>query len=160
MRSAMVNQSSLATLARKLDLGNYMIVGKGEKENGGIERASTLSDLFEALLGAMYMDSDLDTVRAFVLRLVKEEFPEPEKLLIDLNPKGILQEYSQKEWNEPPEYTILSVSGPDHAPSFNVEVKVGEHSARGSASNRKQAEIEAAKNAIMIISENDSDFFE
>ena len=159
MRSAMVNQQSLATLSRNVELGIFMITGKGEKESGGCDRDSTLSDLFEALIGAFYLDADLDTVKKFVLELVKKEFSEPHKLLLDLNPKGILQEYSQKKWNEPPIYEILSVSGPDHAPVFNVEVIVDQIKASGTASSRKQAEIEAAKNAIVIISENDPDCF-
>jgi ribonuclease-3 len=159
MRSAMVNQSSLAKLARNIDLGSFMITGKGEKESGGCDRDSTLSDLFEALIGAFYLDTDLDTVKTFILKLVKEEFPVPEKLLLDLNPKGILQEYSQKKWNEPPVYEILSVNGPDHAPVFTVEVIVDQLRASGTASSRKQAEIEAAKNAIMMISQTDTELF-
>ena len=159
MRSAMVNQNSLATLARNIELGTFMITGKGEKENGGSERASTLSDLFEALIGAFYLDTDLETVKEFILKLVENEFPDPQKLLLDLNPKGILQEYSQKKWNEPPIYNILSVSGPDHAPVFTVEVTVDQTSTTGIASSRKQAEIEAAKNAILILSKTDPDCF-
>jgi ribonuclease-3 len=159
MRSAMVNQQSLATLSRNIELGTFMITGKGEKESGGCDRDSTLSDLFEALLGAFYLDADWDTVKKFVLELVKKEFPDPDKLLLDLNPKGILQEYSQKKWNEPPIYEILSVCGPDHAPVFTVEVTVDQVKTSGTASSRKQAEIEAAKNAIVIISASDPDCF-
>ena len=159
MRSAMVNQNSLATLSRNIELGAFMITGKGEKENGGCERDSTLSDLFEALIGAFYLDADLDMVKEFVLELVKKEFPDPQKLLLDLNPKGILQEYSQKKWNEPPIYNILSVNGPDHAPVFTVEVTIDQTSTTGIASSRKQAEIEAAKNAILILSKTDPDCF-
>ena len=159
MRSAMVNQHSLATLSRNIELGTFMITGKGEKENGGCDRDSTLSDLFEALIGAFFLDTDLETVKEFVLELVKKEFPDPHKLLLDLNPKGILQEYSQKKWNEPPIYEILSVNGPDHAPTFTVEVIIDQIRASGTASSRKQAEIEAAKSAIAIISEKDPDCF-
>ena len=159
MRSAMVNQESLAKLAQNIELGEFMITGKGEKENGGCERASTLSDLFEALIGAFYLDAGLETVKEFVLELVKNEFPEPQKMLSELNPKGILQEYSQKKWSEPPTYKILSVSGPDHAPVFTVEIIVDQISTTGMASSRKQAEIEAAKNAIAMIAKADPDFF-
>jgi len=159
MRSAMVNQHSLARLSRAIELGTFMITGKGEKESGGCERDSTLSDLFEALIGAFYCDANLDVVKEFVLELVKNEFPNPQKLLLDLNPKGILQEYSQKKWNEPPIYEILSVSGPDHAPVFSVEVIIDQVRASGTASSRKHAEIEAAKNAIEIISKSDPDCF-
>ena len=159
MRSAMVNQHSLATLSRNIELGAFMITGKGEKENGGCDRDSTLSDLFEALIGAFFLDADLETAKEFVLELVRKEFPNPHKLLLDLNPKGLLQEYSQKKWNEPPIYEILSVNGPDHAPTFTVEVIIDQIRASGTASSRKQAEIEAAKSAIAIISEKDPDSF-
>ena len=159
MRSAMVNQYSLAALARTIDLGIFMITGKGEKESGGCDRDSTLSDLFEALIGAFYIDANLEIVKEFVLELVKKEYPDPKALLLDLNPKGILQEYSQKKWNEPPIYEILSVSGPDHAPVFTVEVIIDQIRALATASSRKQAEIEAAKNAITVISKKDPDSF-
>jgi ribonuclease-3 len=159
MRSAMVNQKSLAKLARSIELGSFMLTGKGEKENGGCERDSTLSDLFEALVGAFYLDADLDTVKEFVMELVSKEFPDPQKLLMDLNPKGMLQEYSQKKWNQAPLYEILSVTGPDHDPVFTVEVSIDQIKAQGAASNRKHAEIKAAKNAIEIIAQTDPDIF-
>ncbi|MDD5697901.1 MAG: ribonuclease III [Victivallaceae bacterium] len=158
MRSAMVNQHSLARLAGSINLGNFMITGKGEKENGGCERTSTLSDLFEALLGAFYLDAGLETAKKFVVELVEHEFPDPRKLILHLNPKGILQEYVQKKWNEAPFYEVLSVTGPHHAPVFTVQVTAAQTKASGIASNRKRAEVEAARNLIQIIAKTDPDF--
>ena len=92
MRSALVQQDALARLARKLELGSFLITGKGELESGGTERDSTLADLFEALLGAYYLDAGFDAARQFILAQFNAEFPEPHRLLTGLNPKGILQE--------------------------------------------------------------------
>ena len=155
MRSALVQQDALARLARKLELGSFLITGKGELESGGTERDSTLADLFEALLGAYYLDAGFDAARQFILAQFNAEFPEPHRLLTGLNPKGILQEYSQRRWNSAPEYTVLSISGPEHNPSFEVEVKVGSISALGTAHNRRQAESQAARHAIWQIAECD-----
>ncbi|QSH41711.1 ribonuclease III [Lentisphaerota bacterium ZTH] len=158
MRSAMVNQDSLAILARKLDLGKFLLAGKGETESGGCERDSTLSDLFEAVIGAFYLDAGFDKVKTFIVDLFKKEFPQPDKLLLGLNPKGLLQEYSQKKWGEAPVYEVLSVSGPDHSPLFEVEVKVAQISATGQASSRKNAESQAAKNALLKLAKSDNSF--
>jgi ribonuclease-3 len=87
---------------------------------------------------------------------MEEEFPNPGKLLGELNPKGTLQEYSQRKWNCAPDYEILEVSGPDHDPSYKVQVSVHRHfKAIGEAKNRKQAESEAARKAINFIAKTD-----
>jgi ribonuclease-3 len=160
IRSAMVRQDALAILARELELGKFLLAGRGELENGGTDRDSTLSDLFESLIGAYYLDAGFENVKEFILRVMKEQFPEPVKLLFGLNPKGILQEYSQKRWGLSPTYEILDISGPDHEPVFNVEVKVGKISATGEAGNRKLAESTAAKNALLQIAETDTELAE
>jgi ribonuclease-3 len=160
IRSAMVRQDALAILARGLELGKFLLAGRGELENGGNDRDSTLSDLFESLLGAYYLDAGFEHVKEFILRVMKEQFPEPVKLLFGLNPKGILQEYSQKRWGLSPAYEILDISGPDHEPVFKVEVKVGKISSTGEAGSRKLAESTAAKNALLQIAESDPDLAE
>ena len=157
MRSAMVQQEALAKLARKLELGRFMYAGKGEIESGGEDRDSTLSDLFEAFIGAYYLDAGFDKVRDFVNKFMGEAVPEPDKLLSGLNPKGTLQEYTQKRWGITPEYEVISVTGPDHNPSYLVGVAVnGKIKAEGSASNRKQAESQAARSALIQLAESDS----
>ncbi|MFA7230254.1 MAG: ribonuclease III [Victivallaceae bacterium] len=156
IRSAMVQQETLAQLARKFNLGAFLLVGRGEQETGGNDRDSTLSDLFESLLGAYYLDAGIDEVKKFILDVMLEEFPEPIKLLSGLNPKGILQEYSQRKWGMAPEYTVINVTGPDHSPCYEVEVKVNKVVATGTAKNKKQAESKAAKNAVELIAEFDS----
>ena len=144
MRSAMVREDSLASFARKVQLGSFIYMGKGEMENGGNERNSTLADLFEALLGAWYLDSGMETVKNFVLALVNEFFPDPAYLLRSINPKGLLQEYSQKQWGGTPVYTVLKTSGPEHNLTYEVEVKIDKYCFTGTAQSRKNAESAAA----------------
>ena len=146
IRSALVRESALAGLARKLELGTYLLTGRGEREAGGAARESTLADLFEAMLGAFYLDAGFDEVKRFVLELVREEFPDPRGMLASLNPKGMLQEYSQRRWGQPPEYTVLRMTGPEHLPQYDVEVHLRNYVATGHATSRKHAESEAARN--------------
>lgn len=144
IRSAMVREETLADFARKLQLENYIYMGKGEMENHGNERNSTLADLFEAVLGAWYLDGGMAPVKKFILELIIEFFPDPACLLRSINPKGMLQEYSQKEWGAPPHYTVLNTSGPEHNLTYEVEVRMDKYTAVGVAQSRKTAETAAA----------------
>lgn len=151
MRSALVREPALARLARKLRLGDYLRTGRGEHDAGGADRDSTLADLFEAVLGAFYLDAGFDAVRDFMLKLAQEEFPDPRSLLTTLNPKGLLQEYSQRRWGTTPEYSVLHTSGPEHLPIYDVEVRLRGFVAAGRAASRKHAESEAAKNLYQFL---------
>ncbi len=155
MRSGLVRQEAIATLARELELGDYLIVGRGEQGSGGAERDSTLADLFEAVLGAYYLDAGFEAVRCFIIDLIEQRFPDPEQMLVSINPKGWLQEYSQRRWNIPPSYEVVAVSGPEHLPTFEVEARLNDWTARGHASNRKQAESRAAASLIELLRAND-----
>ena len=155
IRSAMVQQDTLAALARKMNLGAFILLGNGEIENDGANRDSTLADLFESVLGAVYLDGGLEAARQLVIGRMEELFPEPEKLLLGLNPKGALQEYTQSKWNTSPVYHTINVSGPDHQPQYEVQVQVHNMSATGKAQNRRQAESQAAKNLLLIIARED-----
>ena len=158
IRSALANQSALAQLALRLDLGNALMLGHGEQETGGRTRESTLSDTMEAVLGAIMLDSDLETARQFYLKLLAETVPEPARMLQDLNPKGLLQEFTQSRFGCQPEYRLLSVSGPDHSPVFRVEVCVqGEVVTTASANKRKTAEGLAAHDALNILHEREKE---
>ena len=157
IRSALANQSALAQLAVRLDLGNALMLGHGEQETGGRTRESTLSDTMEAVLGAIMLDSDLETARQFYLKLLAETVPDPARMLRDLNPKGALQEFTQSRYGCQPEYHLLSVSGPDHNPVFRVEVRVlGKVITTASANKRKTAEGIAAHEALNILHEREN----
>ena len=155
MRSALAQQEAIAKLARCMDLGSYMYIGRGEAASGGADRDSTLCDLFEAVLGACYLDQGLETARKFVLKLIKSNFPAPHRLLSNLNPKGSLQEYTQHKFGCPPNYNVLSVNGPEHNPVYDVEVSVSNYSARGEGGSRRQAEFAAAAALLEVLASKD-----
>lgn len=152
VRSAMTDQTSFARLARMISLGEFIMLGKGEIECGGADRDSTLSDAFEAVVAAIYLDSNLENTRQIVLNLINEAYPDPVALLSTNNPKGALQEFCQRNFGKSPHYTTLSVAGEDHDPIFTVQVEVGEQAiATASAGKRKIAEGQAATEALALI---------
>jgi ribonuclease-3 len=143
-RSALACESSLALLAREMKLGPYLRTGKGEQGAGGVNRDSTLADLFEAFVGALYLERGFNPVREILLELLNTHFPAPKQLLQELNPKGRLQEFSQQYWNDVPRYTVLRHSGPQHLPVYDVELNLRRYTAIGRGRSRKQAEFNAA----------------
>ena len=153
MRSALARQSSFAKLAYALHLQDFIRMGKGEIASGGDTRISTLCDAFEALVGAIYMASGLSPVVEIVIPLLKKHFEDPAALLDDLNPKGMLQEYTQKYCkSERPEYVISMKKGPDHDCEYEIEVAVKEKViGRGTGKSRKSAEMAAASNALKAL---------
>ena len=130
-------------------------MGKGELQNNGQKRTSTLCDAFEALAGAIYLDSGLKVISRIILPMLEETFPDPKALLSDLNPKGMLQEYTQKySKSDRPEYIIDSKEGPDHDCEYSISVAVkGKIIGRGKGKSRKAAEMDAAANAIAALKE-------
>lgn len=146
IRSALSCETMLADLARKIELGKYLLIGRGEIGSGGNDRDSTLADLFEAVLGAIYLEAGFEFVSNFVINLFKKYCPDPKEQLLYLNPKGRLQELSQRRWGVIPEYRLLRQSGLQHQPLFEVELKVANLVAVGSGGSRKLAEIAAASN--------------
>jgi len=154
IRSAVVNQDSLAKFARSIELGKYMQFGQGEIDSHGSERESTISDAFEALAAAVYLDGGYDKAEKFILAVFTKEIPDPQNMLATLNPKGILQEYAQAQCGKTPTYQILRVSGPQHEPCFEVAVLLGgEQLGTGKAQNRKTAEQAAAVEALKNLKE-------
>ncbi len=152
MRAGLAQEQALAALAREIELGDFLRLGHGEIETGGNDRDSTLADAFEALLGAIYLDSGMKAAKQFILPLVEKLHPEPNQLLLNLNPKGTLQELTQKHWNTAPSYEVIEVMGPDHAPSYTVNVLVNQKVlGSGKAQKRKVAESYAARNALEYI---------
>ncbi|HBC86742.1 MAG TPA: ribonuclease III [Lentisphaeria bacterium] len=152
MRSALNQQSTLANFAKNISLGNFIRLGKGESKAKGNDRNSTLCDAFEALTGAIYLDGGMEMTRNFLVPLIDDLYPSPESLLQIANPKGYLQELTQKNWGCKPEYKIDEVNGPEHQKSFLVSVSVnGEQAGTGTASSRKAAESIAAENALKFL---------
>ena len=148
MRAALVCEASLAELARQLELGRYLRIGRGERDSGGASRASMLADLFEAMIGAYYLDCGYEAARGFLTDLYDRVWPDPRRLVESNNPKGELQELSQAKWGEHPVYTVLSVSGPEHQPVYEVEVSLHGYLASASAAGRRLAETAAARERL------------
>ena len=149
MRSRLVSREGLKVHALGIGLGEYLMMGRGEEANGGRVRASSLADAFEALVGAMFLDSNFATVAEFVLR---EAAPDIENLKLeplDVNPKGRLQELLQSISAMNPIYRILEQSGPEHQKKFVAEVSWGgKPLGVGEGSSKKEAEASAAVKAL------------
>ena len=148
-RAKLVNAGSLAGHGRGLGLGPHLILSRGEENTGGRERASALTDAFEALLGAILLDGGFDAAREFILREFAADFgtlDEPEGIE---NPKGELQELLQSRSPNAPQYQTISAEGPDHNPDFECAVlHDGAELARGRGKSKKAAESDAALAAL------------
>ena len=149
LKSMIVSEPVLANISSEIKLGNYLMLSKGEELTGGRERESILGDVFEALLGAIYLDSEINTVRDVALKylIYKIEHINENEELIDY--KTILQEYSQRVYKIIPVYEVINELGPDHKKSFEISVSIEEKKVmgRGVGKNKKQAEQFAAKEA-------------
>ncbi len=156
-RARLVNRRSLANQARGLGLGEYLRISRGEEMSGGRERQSALGDAFEAVVGAVYLDSGFTAVSHLVKRLFQAELQEI-KLISSLdNPKGELQELLQAQSSSPPQYELVSVSGPDHDRNFVCSVyHGGKELGRGSGKSKKEAEGQAALMALNGLAVEDS----
>ena len=148
-RSRLVSRGSLKMRAVGLDLGQHLLMGRGEEASGGRQRESTLGDAFEALLGAIYLDSDLATVRRFILAEMKDDLARLEEEPLEVNPKGQLQELLQAISPRSPSYELLSQEGREHERVFQVRaVWEGQVLGEGSGRSKKQAESAAALAAL------------
>jgi len=157
-RAQMVNRRTLAEQGLRIGLGEYLWLSKGESLSGGRERASTLADAFEALLGALYLDGGIGAARAFILRQFHDAFGKLEVIPNLENPKGELQELLQANSNEAPEYRLESVSGPDHNRHFvSVVYHLGKELARGTGKSKKTSESEAARAALETLEGSPAD---
>lgn len=151
IRASLVCEKSLHQFAEKLSLGEFLILGKGEEQTGGRSRPSILADGFEAVLAAIYLDSDLETARRFVLRFIPEQM-EVSKITKISDHKTTLQEIIQKNPEEKVEYVTVEEKGPDHNKTFTVEVHLNSNVIGiGQGKSKKQAEQGAAKQALALM---------
>ena len=152
VRSQLTNTKPLARIGGSIDLGQFLRLGHGEQQSGGQHRSSNLSDCLEAVIGAAYVDGGLKAVKKIFLKLFA---PEVESAVRDIwgeNPKGALQEISQRQWKTSPRYRTIKEEGPAHEKKFTVEVLVnGETIGTGQGLNKREAEIEAARQALLNI---------
>ena len=149
IRAAVVRTESLAEESRKLDIGQYLKMSKGEEDSGGKEKEYLLANLYEAILGAIYLEHGYDMCKEFVTRtlLNKVEKIVAEGLFVD--PKTKIQELMQSKFKITPTYEIIGEDGPDHDKVFTVALLKGDKKlAVGHGHSKQKAEEDAAKNAI------------
>ena len=148
-RASMVCEPSLALCARDIDLGSYLLLGKGEEATGGRMRDSVTSDAMEALIGAVYLDGGFTSAKEFIHRFVLTDL-EDKKLFYDS--KTILQEMVQAEKLGTITYRLVKAEGPDHNKSFHTEVLIGNKvSGKGVGRTKKASEQQAAYEAILSL---------
>jgi ribonuclease-3 len=150
LRATLVNQTALANIARKLSLGDYLILGSGELKSGGYRRDSILSDAMEALIGALLIDQGMDACRVWILGLFADQIDGLSMRDWKKDPKTRLQESMQARGLDLPAYTLKSLVGQPHDQSFVVECRVSltEETCEGRGSSRKRAEQESAEKML------------
>ena len=151
-RSAIVNARALAEVARTLNLGTFIRLGRGEESTGGRDKSSILADTFEAVLGAVYLDHGIEVTRKLILDLFEDLIAQASTLGAGLDWKTSLQELTAELGVGVPSYSITE-SGPDHAKEFSAQVVLGERLyGHGTGSNKKEAEQQAAASAYAELS--------
>ncbi|HNU90697.1 MAG TPA: ribonuclease III [Spirochaetota bacterium] len=152
IKSAVVSEATLFKVARELNLGSFLLMGRGEDLSGGRARPSILANTLEAVIGALYLDSGLKDCKKLVLSLLKGDIERIDSMESYRDPKTTLQEYVQKKYRERPLYEIIEESGPDHQKRFTVRLVVaGKSVAEGTGASKRGAEMEAARKALEMI---------
>jgi ribonuclease III len=151
LRSRLVSRDTLRAHAAALGLGRHLLMGRGEEASGGRERSSTLADAFEALIGAIYLDSNFNEARKFILVQAQRDLESIAHEPVDINPKGDLQELLQSISPTSPVYETISETGPEHDKTFVIRAMwEGTELGQGSGRSKKQAETAAAEEALKL----------
>jgi len=150
MRASLVKGDTLAEVARELQLGDYLVLGPGERKSGGHRRSSILADAFEAVVGAVLLDSTVERCRMSVLGWFAVRLEQLSRGAADKDAKTQLQEYLQGRRNPLPEYELLGVQGEDHKQQFRVACRLQKPAliVEGAGSSRRKAEQAAARSAL------------
>ncbi len=144
MRAYLVRKETLARFARELDLGDFLLMGRGEIDTGGRERDSTLSSAFEAMLGALYLDQGMKAAEAFLLPFFRPELERLQTDQLTKDAKSRLQEWSQAELKMTPVYVTVATNGPDHDREFTIEARIGGETYGVGVGKSKQLAAQAA----------------
>ncbi len=147
MRADMVCEQALAVVANKIRLGDHLLLGRGEEQGGGRNRASILADAVESVIAATFLDGGMDAAKAFINTFILCDVPVTR--LHNADYKTALQEQVQRKKNQVLSYVMVGQSGPDHDKRFDVEVRLNDAVVgRGTGSSKKRAEQDAARNAM------------
>ena len=154
IKAVVVSEDTLSKIAHSLHYGDYILIGKGEERSGGRDRKAILADIFEAVIGAYYLDcQNISRVRNFVLRFIAAEINLVIENRHEKDYKTLLQEYCQKTYNDCPSYKLLDETGPEHQKRFQVSVSIeGRLLGEGVGASKKEAEKNAAEHAYRKIS--------
>lgn len=149
MKARIVSETALAKVARRLEIGRYLLLGRGEEITQGRTKPSLLANALEAILAAIYLDGGLDSARHVIQKIFKSEFEELLKTEAFTDYKTELQELCQRDYEILPTYTVLTESGPDHQKTFEVQISIkGGVYGRGIGRSKKEAEQQAAREAL------------
>lgn len=152
LRATLVREETLASFALDLDLGRHLLMGRGEAESGGRERPATLCAAFEALVGALYLDQDLEAVKELLFSLVEPALPEFVDIAAFKDAKSRLQEWSQNTFRATPRYHTASANGPDHDKQFTVHAVIQGHVwGIGYGRSKQTASQAAAASALLYV---------
>lgn len=152
MRASLVSEKGFERLALNLKLGEFIFISVAEENNKGRIKASLLSNAFEAVMGAVYLEAGLEWVREFVEKLLERVYPQIDMQSIFKDYKTTLQELTQARFGVTPEYVLLRAFGPDHKKEFEVSVKVHERTlSSASGKSKKEAQQKAAQIALEIL---------
>ena len=152
IRASLVNEVGFNKLARYLNLGDYILLSNAEENNGGREKPSLLSNSFEAVMGAIYLESGLETVKKITISLIEKVHKEISLDSLFQDYKTAFQELTQARYGVTPKYNVIASRGPDHKKEFEIAVTVdGKEYARALGKSKKAAQQEAAKIALAIL---------
>ena len=152
LRASLVNEKSFEKLARLLHLGEYIYISLAEENNNGREKPSLLSNAFEAIIGALYLEAGLEIARALAIALLEEAYPKIDMDAIFRDHKTTLQELTQAHFGMTPEYRLVRSFGPDHKKEFEIAVSVrGRDLSLASGKSKKEAQQKAAMLALDIL---------
>ncbi len=158
LRSQLVKRSSLALLSKELQLEGYLLLGKSQQLNGGLNKSSILANAYEALIGAIFMDSGFNRALEIILQHFEPYLQARTPSILFNDFKSLLQIYSQQSYGASPQYQVLNESGPGHDKWFQASVTIGgEVKGLGCGKNKKEAEQDAAKNALEEINKMSND---
>ena len=152
IRASLVNESGFDKLARSLNLGEYIYLSNAEENNGGREKSSLLSNAFEAVMGAIYLEAGLDRVKVIAIELIEANHEDISLDSLFKDYKTTLQELTQARFGTTPEYKVVASRGPDHQKEFEVAVVIeGKEYARALGKSKKIAQQESAEIAVELL---------
>ncbi len=158
IKSVVVSRRTCARISKALNLGDFLFLGKGMHLHAAVP-ASLLADVFESLVGAIFLDGGLEPAKTFILRYVSPEIEQVAEEAHAGNYKSLLQQVAQREFGQTPQYPLLDEKGPDHSKCFKVAAVIGRHTYPAAwGRNKKEAEQKAAMNALADINGDELPF--